>query len=478
MRITIFFTKQVLTLNHSIMRTVFLYFCLCLTVMNAFTQSLKRKGSLGVGFYMTTPDSLVQQLQLANKNGALVKFIVPNGTSEALQIQVNDLITHINGNPIHNGQELLATAQKLRAETAITIEIERKGKSQILKGVVKPKPTEQNEWADITYDDFPFDNGYVRTILKMPKGKKPLGIVYCLQGISCYSVDNLPLNDPVRNIMDGFLKNGFAVYCVEKSGMGDSETQTPCAKMGFHQETALFKAGYEKLLTIKGIDIKNIFLFGHSLGGITAPILAQTFQPKGVVVYGTVLKPWSEYLLDVHKYQPQFYGEDLALIQDTLELMKPTLHALFYGQQSAEQLAQNPTHLWALQRALEYQPNGECLAGRQWYFHKEINDINLPKAWKATNSYVLAVFGGADNAAMYPQGHEEIANYVNKVHPGKGTFLFLPKTNHHLQEVGTMEEWVSMEGNPEMAKHAADHFNWKGIDQICEWMQDKVSREL
>jgi len=43
------------------------------------------------------------------------------------------------------------------------------------------------------------------------------------------------------------------------------------------------------------VDQDNVFIVGHSMGGVFAPILAAEFPVKGIAVYGTVVKTWTEY---------------------------------------------------------------------------------------------------------------------------------------------------------------------------------------
>ena len=41
-----------------------------------------------------------------------------------------------------------------------------------------------------------------------------------------------------------------------------------------------------------------MFIFGHSMGGVFGPILASEIPIRGIAVYGTVAKTWTEYCLE------------------------------------------------------------------------------------------------------------------------------------------------------------------------------------
>ena len=436
-------------------------------------QHLKRKGSFGVGYYSSIPDSISKKLNLKSSKGALINFIVPNSTAESLKLLANDQIVKINNQEIENASNFLKKVKQLKAGDQLSVVFLRNNKSITTKGIVKGKPFETSNTAEIIYDEFAFDNGYIRTILRKPKLKKPLATIYYLQGISCYSLDNMQETDPTKKILNGLVERGFAVYVVEKAGMGDSDSPTPCHDMGFNQELELFREGYKKLLNEKDLNPNQIYLFGHSLGGIVAPLLAKEFNPKGVVVYGTGVKPWSDYLIEAIKVQSLLYGSDLANLQDTIEMMKPALYDLFYNNKNINEIIQDPIKLWALREALGYDTISKmAIAGRSIQYHVELSKVNQAKAWKETKSDVLTMYGECDIAALYPDDHIAIVNYVNSINPGKGTYTFIPKTNHTIQEVGTMQEFIKMQENPNAyEKYAAEHFNWKVLDIITDWVK-------
>ncbi len=451
---------------------------ICIELSQA--QNIKRKGTLGVSLYSTISDSLTKTLRLKTNKGALLKAIFPASTAQVLKLEACDLITAINNTPILSASDLIKQARQLREGEPIKVNLIRNEQAMQLNANVMAKPFDQHPDMEIVYGEFAYDKGFVRSIYRKPKNKKPLGTVYFVQGISCYSLDNMQPKDPTRLAMEAVVNRGYAVYCVEKPGMGDNYNTCPCEEAGFSLELSIFKAGYKNLLQQKDIDTTQIFIFGHSLGGISAPFIAQTFQPKGVIIYGAGLKPWSEYLVDVFTIQDQIMGKDLATLRQRIENLKPIFYEFFYGQKPLTEFLKNKTNLSVMQQLLEYNPTTkQAIAGRSLQFHKEINQHNSAMAWRNTKSHVLTVYGEADIAAIHPDDHIAIANYVNEVHPGKGTYLFVPKTNHTFQEIGTMAEYVQMQRNPlAYEAMAQEHFNYKLFDDVCKWMTDKLTKTL
>lgn len=450
---------------------------LLLTVGQCFSQHIKRKGGLGVGFYQNVPDSIAKRLQY--QNGAIIKSILPNTTASLIGLQIDDIVTKVNNMSIEEPNQILLAAKLLREDEQIEVAVLRSGKKLQLKGTVVGKPKETSLNAEVVYGEFAYKNGWVRTIYKKLKNKTPIGTIYFLQGLPCYSMDNMKELDKTRQALDAMVDRGFAVYRMEKADMGDNLNMPPCESMGYDDELDMYIAGYQNLLKLNDVDTSKIFLFGHSMGGITAPLVAEKFQPKGVVVYGTVFKPWMDYMMDAFRIQLQYFGEDLAVLRDTLEVFKPYIYDFFYNRKSIDEICKSPTGLRAMQQVLGYDPKTRLgSSGRSPLVFKEINSHNMAKAWRNTNSEVLAIYGECDIAANNADDHKELINYVNKIHPNKGTFWLAPNTTHTFEEIGTMEDYIQWQKDlPAYLKHASTKFNPKVFDYVCNWMKDVLGKK-
>lgn len=458
------------------MNRILLIVFLVVTVTAIHAQHIQRKGSLGVGFYQNVPDTLAKPLHYSK--GAVVQFVVPATTAAIMGIQPDDIITAINNTAIHSPAQLPLEAKKLRAGDNLQVTVMRRGTAVVLEGTVVEKPKETSETADVIYGEFAYKNGFVRTIYKTLKGKKPLGTIYFLQGLPCYSMDNFQKLDKTKQALDAMVDRGFAVYRIEKADMGDNVNMPPCETMGYHAELAMYMAGYSHLLTLTEVDTSKIFLFGHSMGGVTAPLVAEKFQPRGVVVYGTGFKPWMDYLLDAYRIQLQYYGEDLATLRDTLEMIKPYVYDYFYHNKSVDEICATAQGRFAMEQILSYDVNTKLAAsGRSPLCHKELNQHNLARAWRNTKGYVLAIYGECDIAANNADDHKALVDYVNKVHPGKAQFWQAAGTTHTFEEIGTMQEYISWQATPQAYyQFAATRFNPKVFDHACNWMKEVLTK--
>jgi FG-GAP-like repeat/PDZ domain len=447
--------------------------------LTGHAQNIKRKGGIGIAFYQNVPDSLAKRL--AYKQGAIVRVVVPNSTAAGLGLLPDDIIVKVNETAISRPNEILPIASKLRGKDPVKVELIRQQKTMTLAGTVVERPMEKSATADVVYGEFAYKNGYVRTIYKTLKGKKPLGTVYYLQGLPCYSLDNMQELDKTKQAIDAIVERGYAVYRMEKGDMGDNQGLPPCEQMGFFEELAMHEAGYAHLLTLPNIDKSTIFLFGHSMGGITAPLLAEKFQPRGVTVYGTVFKPWLDYLLDAYLMQSVMQGESYAERREDIEEAKPYLYAYFYQNKPLEEVIKDPKGLAAFQQILSYVPSAKVfgVSGRHPSCYKELNDSKVASAWGAYNNHVLAIYGECDLAAMDSLDHRALIDFVNYNNKGNGTFWFAPKSSHSFEEIGTMDEFIEMQSNPQaFQQFAATRFNPKIFDYVCNWMTQTLQKPI
>jgi pimeloyl-ACP methyl ester carboxylesterase len=439
-------------------------------------QLLPRKGSLGVSFYQNPPDSVTRSLQY--KEGAIVQIIHPNTTAAAIGLKAHDIITRVNNSTVSTPAQLLAVARTLRENETINVSVVRQQAVVQLSGKVVARPKETSATAQVVYGQFAYQQGMVRTIYKAPNNKTPLGTIYFLQGLPCYSMDNFTPLDKTKQAIDAMVENGFAVYRIEKADMGDNINMPPCETMGFNEELKMYIAGYQHLLTLPGVDTSKLILFGHSMGGVTAPLIAEKFNPKAVVVYGTVFKPWMQYLMDACLLQPQLYGEDSLLLQQQLDAAKPYIYEYFNTAKTVEEICQTKAGREAMQLIMSYNPQTKLGAsGRAALVHKELNQHNLTDAWARTNAHVLAIYGECDIAAINPTDTKALIAHVNNIHPGKGYFWLAPRTTHTFEEIGTMPEFIEWQKDlPAYYNYAAGKFNPKVFTYACDWMKEVLRK--
>ncbi|MBC5774923.1 PDZ domain-containing protein [Pontibacter sp. KCTC 32443] len=446
---------------------------LCTPVVTA--QNLKRRPFLGVQVAPLT-DSVAAAKNVPSAKGAIVMAVIPNSTAASLKLQPQDVLVSINGKEVTNAQEVVATAKAFTADEKVSINLYRNGKRMQVKGKVKPMPYETDPKADVIYDEVALENnGYARAIMKKPKGKGRFPAVFFIQGFSCYSLDNMPEHDTQRRLIDGLVAKGYAVFRMEKPGMGDAKGTKPCAEIGYNEELAAFAAGLKKLKTYDFVDKDNVFLFGHSLGATTAPLIAMENKVKGIITYGSTGKPWLEYMIELGREQRPIAGIDYVQVDEDMKTSLPMLYELMVLKKTPQQLAENPKYKAYLEQNYEYDGKGH-LFGRHYTYLQELHDVPVNRAWKEANAYTLSLFGEADVQAIDEDGAKIIADVVNSYYPGKAEYKLVPRTDHTFAESGTQKEYLRMQNEGTYDAFAATHFNQKLVDMLDEWMKDKLKR--
>jgi hypothetical protein len=435
-----------------------------------FGQSIQRRASLG---FRPTPvdEAIAQSMRMKEASGILVNDVVSGGTMEALGAKEQDVLLQLNGQPINTFPELLAARDRMRAGDPVKAQVWRNGKSIKLETTAVAVPYEQSEHSEVIYDEFAFKGGLIRTIVNKPKtsGKHP--VIFFIPGYTCSSVDNLSAIHPYRQLLDSFVALGYAVFRMEKPGVGDNMNTGDCYQLGFDNEMDAYRKGFAELKKYDFIDQGNVFFWGHSMGGIYAPILASELQPRGVAVYGIVHDTWTEYLLRMVRYQnPRLGSSDYVQTDRDVRKLFALLYEHYHLGKTSKELYQNPDYRPLLERDFAFDGEDQILY-RHEDFWREIYKYNLSEAWANFEGYVLSLNGEADLEVVNSFSQQEIVKIVNHYHPGKGRFEYLPETDHSMIKVGSLEEGARLRSQPEYRTLVAEKFNFDIVNITDEWIK-------
>src|SRR5262249_56915728 len=107
-------------------------------------------------------------------------------------------------------------------------------------------------------------------------------------GHTCFSIDN-PVGTPFGFtwVARSLARHGYVTMRVERPGCGDSEGG-PLRDVDFDTELDGYKEALRALKQLDFVDAANVFLFGHSQGGINAPLMALEIPVRGIAVFGPV----------------------------------------------------------------------------------------------------------------------------------------------------------------------------------------------
>ncbi len=299
--------------------------------------------------------------------------------------------------------------------------------------------------------------------------KKDAPVIYFIQGYTCMSIDGLPEKWPYNQLIASFLESGYSVFQLEKSGFGKVENQKPCSEIGYNEEVSDFEAGYQYLINELKIPESKIFIFGHSMGGSIAAAIAAKNQPAGVAAYGSGIRSWYEYLLDVTRYQGIWNGRDYEANGALLQQLAGYYFRWLHDGETLENICKDTTAARIFDDLWGYEGKGNHFLGRHENFFKELNAVNHYAHWKNVKCPVLSLYGEADVETLYPDDMRAIAEIVNHYRPGTATFITLRETDHLFAKVGTVHDVIRLRNEKNYGKAIYEQFNIEAPKTITDF---------
>lgn len=399
--------------------------------------------------------------------GVRIDSVYPNSTGSILNLKKYDIIASINNKEIKTNEAFSLVVSQIRSGDKVEVKVLRGNKVLKYSAKATMRPFEQSEIADVIYDWVAFKNGYLRTITRKPKGKTNLPCILLIPGYGCGSIETYSSGYNGKIITE-WIKNGYAVVTIEKSGMGDSYNCVPCTEVDMITDIESFNAGYSYMENLEFVDKNNLFIWGHSMGGVIAPEIAKRHKPKGVMVFGTVFRPWSEFLLEMHRIQkPLLDGLNYQQTETFVRLIQKVYYEFFVLKKPPAQLYANPEYKDIVASELEYKENSTNMWGRHWRFWQQIDSLNLAVSWKELNCPVLVLNGSADYEQCAPIEPILIEETVNASHPGNATRIQIEDLDHFMMTSKNFKEAVNNFNNKAYAK---GNFNSKIATETINWL--------
>ena len=433
------------------------------------SQELKRKAYLGVhGTEITDSVADIYNINF----GINIDSLADISLTEKHKLKPADIIVSINSNEVKTMNELKRQVSLSREGDKAKFIIIREKKAIEITGIYPAFPYEESETHEIIYDKFEFDSGYIRVIIDKPKGPDKLPAILFIQGYTCSSIDNVGDKHPYIQLVKGLCDSGYVVMRIEKPGICDCNNISKCNDIGFNTETEAFLKGLQKLKSYDFVDTSKVFIWGHSLGGIVAPIIANREKVKGIIVYGTTIKPWREYLVEMFRVQNPIMGIDFVENENNMLNYYKIIHALFIDKSKPSLIAKDTALSTIFKEVMFYddEENEERIWGRNYKAFVQIDDYNLTEYWSKTDADVLVFWADADIEAFSRYDHETIVDVVNRYHPGKGKFIHLKNTTHAFAKVESMQHGIENRN----WKYLTENFNEEIIHKTDEWIKELI----
>jgi dienelactone hydrolase len=354
---------------------------------------------------------------------------------------------------------LLLVAAGAAAESTVSGDLPRAG----------GEPLESIEGLDSHYGVLETRDGTrLRTVLTRPSGSRGrLPAILFVQWLSCDSIE-LPASqtDGWSRMLRGIARaSGAVMMRTEKAGVGDSEGG-PCTELDYETELGHHREALAALRRSEDVDPDRIVIFGASMGGNMAPLVAERQDVAGVMIWGGGAHTWFERMLGFERRAKELGGLPADELDRYLKALTRFLGAYLLDGSTPDAIAQREPELdgvWA-----EIVGTGDGMHyGRPLAFHQQAQAQNWAAAWAAVQAPVLALYGEYDWFES-AEAHRLVADIVNRGEDGRGRFVVIPQTDHHFMRYPNREAAFREEGGTVNADAA--------VDEMVRWLKITTRR--
>lgn len=310
-------------------------------------SQLVRRGFLGV--------ELLGDAEAFGPDGVAVAGVVPGGMAERAGVAPGDRITAIAGLPTTSLCELGIALRRAGASPTTVIAIARGTERLERSASVAPHPRDDGT----SYGELAVDGARLRTIVVATP--RPRAVVVVIAGIACESVDHAA--SPFAALARAWAAADLDSFRFDKRGVGDSDGG-PCDVTDFATELADARAAVAAAAEYAGSRGAPLVVFGHSVGGMIAPLVAGE-HAAAIAVYGTPVMRWLACLVDTTRRQLALRGAP----PDEIERQAAALEAL---------------------------ATGGGLNGRSAAYHAQLDAIDPAAAWRAVRVPIFVGRGEHD----------------------------------------------------------------------------------
>jgi pimeloyl-ACP methyl ester carboxylesterase len=416
----------------------------------SFSQELKRRPFLGTKLDKISED-VKRVMELPNEKGVLISEVIANSTAEKTGFLKGDVLLKINNIETNVPAEVVKLVGTYRGGDPFTYELLRNKKIISGKSVLKEMVREQYSNIDMDYTATRSVAGVQRLIISKPKTTKKSPAIVFIGGIGCYSLDNaLDTTANETQLLNALTRAGFVCVRAEKPGVGDNAKCKPCAEVSFTEELDGYINGIKTIKQYNYIDSNQIYIIGHSMGGVFAPMVASKTTIKGIIAYGTIGSNFIEYLLKTRRTIAEAYGWSPVETDDYIKDVCECSGFYFVDKLTTEKATQKKEICKEYLSVFDY---------RSRAYNDELYGFNFPGLWKDYKGKALLLWGKSDFVAS-KEDHEILTQTVNYYHSGNAIFKVLDNCTHGMDYAPSFQEALK---NP----HA---FNRVVVTEIIKWL--------
>jgi uncharacterized protein len=367
----------------------------------------------------------------------IVSRIEPGGPGASAGLELGDDLWAVNSFPVESLQELRASAAGLRPGSAATVSVERGGALLTLPIVPVPMPREVVPGGQVVLRTVPWHyqgaNYRLRAVWTVPEGAIRAAL-WLLPSATWMSLE-MPLDplDPTFQFLAALTAQGVATVRVDRSGLGDSEGP-PTTELDLEAELSMWEAARQSYLNMGLLRGVPKSVFGRSLGGMLAPLVAADAAFESVIVWGTSSDPWHEASLRSSRRQFEQKGISRAELARLMEAERRMGEAVYLrGLSPAEARSLDPS-LDGMSREVFA---GTTVHDRYHIFFSQLQSADVAGAWARVRGRVLAVAPEFDILTERTD-HERIVSLVGE----RARLADVLGVDHFMHRRASMEDAV------------------------------------
>lgn len=243
-----------------------------------------------------------------------------------------------------------------------------------------------------------------------------------------------------RFLAEYFTRYGIASLIYDKRGVGKSTGDWQ--RSDFNDLAADAVAGIHLLQQRREINPKQVGLYGHSQGGMLAPLIASRSKDVAFLISGAggAVPVWESDINSVtNQVRAQgITGAELAAATEFIKLFIDLMRTGQGWEQFDKEVERVRQTKWF--PMLHVPPKDHWM----WAFHKRVYDYNAADYWAQVTVPVLVIYGERDLYVPVTQSISNIERALTKVNNRDYTILVLPRASHAFiiePEAGQPFEW-------------------------------------
>ena len=253
------------------------------------------------------------------------------------------------------------------------------------------------------------------------------------------------------------------VWRTEKRGVGGSEGR--CDALDYDTELADHRAALAALRARPDVDPSRIVVFGGSMGATYAPLVAETHDVAGVLVWGGGTLTWAERMLSFERNALELSGTPVPDLAREMTARYRFFEQYLIGARAPVEIAARDPDLGAIWSRL-VGTSANAHYGRPFSFHQQAQRQNWAAAWSRIDAPVLVLYGELDWLED-PRGARAIGRIVNARHENNARVVEIEGLDHHFSRFPTPAAAFRDEGGTIDADAA--------VDVMLPWLRERFA---